>query len=72
MWMPCKQKQERGNKEMTDSWQCDGCGRHFTGPRNRIQLERKLVFGSNSNEYIPYLDICTDCERWMKKGGLGR
>jgi hypothetical protein len=27
--------------------------------------------GSNSNEYIPYLDICTDCELDDKKGDLG-
>jgi hypothetical protein len=55
---------------MTDSWQCDLCGRHFTGPKNRIQLDRKLDLGRNSSEYMPYLNLCTGCEWRMKKGGL--
>jgi hypothetical protein len=58
---------------MTESWLCDGvCGRHFTSGKNRIQLERKFVFDSKSNEYIPYLDLCTECESYCKKGGSWR
>jgi hypothetical protein len=52
---------------MTDSWQCDLCGRHFTGPKNRIQLERKVAIGPNPPENIPYLDLCIDCESYDKK-----
>jgi hypothetical protein len=57
---------------MTESWQCDVCNRHFISPKNRIQLELKLVFGSKSNEYIPYLDLCTECESYCKKRGSWR
>jgi hypothetical protein len=52
---------------MTDSWQCDICGRHFTSTENRIQLERKIRNGANKPEYISSLEICTDCELYIKK-----
>jgi hypothetical protein len=52
---------------MTDSWQCDICGRHFTSTENRIQLERKIRNGSNKYEYISYLEMCADCELYVKK-----
>jgi hypothetical protein len=52
---------------MTDLWQCDGCGRHFTSTKNRIQLMVRIVSGSGSYEDIPYLDICTDCEGYEKR-----
>jgi hypothetical protein len=51
---------------MTDSWQCDICGRHFTSTENRIELVRKTRNGPNC-EYIPYQDFCTDCELYVKK-----
>jgi hypothetical protein len=53
---------------MTDSWLCDGeCGRHFNSTKNRVRLERKICIGPNKNEYITYLDICTDCEQYEKR-----
>jgi hypothetical protein len=52
---------------MTDSWQCDVCGRRFTSTENRIQLERKIRNSVNKSEYISYLEICTDCELYIKK-----
>ena len=72
MWMSYRQKQERGNKDMMDSWQCEVCGRHFTSTKNWIQLMRRVVRSAGSQEDYPYLDICTDCERWIKRGGLDR
>jgi hypothetical protein len=57
---------------MTDSWQCDVCGRHLTSTMNRIQLMVRVVSIWGSHEDLPYLDLCTDCERWIKRGGLDR
>ena len=57
----------QGKITMTDSWQCDICERYFTGTKNRVQLMRKLATGPNSYEYIPYEDMCTDCESYEKK-----
>jgi hypothetical protein len=51
---------------MTDSWQCDKCGRHFTSTENRVELARKFRNGP-SFEYIPYQDNCADCELYDKK-----
>jgi hypothetical protein len=52
---------------MTESWQCEVCGQHFTSKKNRIQLMVRVVSISGSQEDLPYLDICTDCELDEKK-----
>ena len=52
---------------MTDSWQCDTCGRHFNCTRNRIELLRKIPIGPNSYDCVAYQDKCTDCEIYDKK-----
>jgi hypothetical protein len=51
---------------MTDSWQCDKCGRHFTSTGNKIELARKFRTGP-SYEYISYQDVYADCELYDKK-----
>jgi hypothetical protein len=38
---------------VTDSRQCDKCGRHFTSTENRIELAKFHI--GPSYEYIPYL-----------------
>ena len=52
---------------MTDLWECDICDRHFTSTENRIQLKRKIRNGSKKYEYISYLEMCADCELYVKK-----
>jgi predicted nucleic-acid-binding Zn-ribbon protein len=64
--MPLGQENKLGAKKMTNSWQCDKCGRHFISTEKRIELARKLPNGP-SYEYIPYQDMCTDCELYDKK-----
>jgi hypothetical protein len=39
-----KSKQDyKVGMEMTDSWQCDTCGRNFTNTKGRIKLTRKFA-----------------------------
>lgn len=52
---------------MTDSWRCDTCDRCFGNTKNRIELVRKIRNGADKYEYIPYRDMCTDCELYDKK-----
>jgi hypothetical protein len=52
---------------MADTWQCDTCCIYFPSTKNRIRLERKIRDGADKYEYIPYQDICTDCELYYKK-----
>jgi rubredoxin len=51
---------------MTESWQCEVCGQHFTSTENWIELARKVRNG-RSFEYVPYQDNCADCKLYDKK-----
>jgi hypothetical protein len=51
---------------MTDPWQYDTCGRHFTSTENRIGLARKFRDG-HPYEYVSYRDICIDYNLCDKK-----
>ena len=48
---------------MTDTWQYDMYGRHFTSTENRIELARKL---RNVRHTITF-KTCADCELYSKK-----
>jgi hypothetical protein len=65
--MSLEQENKLGAKEMTDSCQCDKCGRHLTSSKNRIQLDRKIPYTPNKYEYISHQDSYTDFELIGKK-----